>query len=478
MLSTVLFSYAFLLCSSLLCCFARDTITYTRGSISSARRETLVSTGKRFELGFYTPEQGSVTPEQGSVYESYVAIWYYGSNPQIVVWVANRKSPLLADGGVLAVKDDGNLKILDKNGDPVWSTELQPTSKPVSRLAKLLDSGNLVFGDSNTLLTTILWQSFEHPTDTFLSGMKMSGNLKLISWKSRVDLKEGNFTFKLDEERGKFIISDGSIKHWTSGESSDLFRSERMPDVIANFLSNFTSGESSFKSISASKSTSKLKGPNISPSDYINTRIRLDFEGELQFWGYNTNWSKLWWKPRDKCSVFNACGNFGSCNLYNSLACRCLPGFEPNSQENWRKGDFSGGCIRSSAVCGKHDTFLSLKMMRVWQPNTSFVVEDEKQCTEECLNKCQCRAHSFVKGEVNRDRQPSSNSCLIWMEDVKDLQEDYSDGGLDLFVRVTVADIGTSFDLFFLLLLLQDCGITSRIIFSDRRLQTSSGLNS
>jgi hypothetical protein len=64
------------------------------------------------------------------------------------------------------------------------------------------------------------------------------------------------------------------------------------------------------------------------------------------------------------------------------------------------------------------------------------------------------------------------------MEDVKDLQEDYSDGGLDLFVRVTVADIGTSFDLFFLLLLLQDCGITSRIIFSDRRLQTSSGLNS
>jgi hypothetical protein len=50
-----------------------------------------------------------------------------------------------------------------------------------------------------------------------------------------------------------------------------------------------------------------------------------------------------------------------------------------------------------------------------------------------------------VKGRVNRDRQPSSNSCLIWMDHLKDLQEDYSDGGLDLFVRVTIADIGTSF---------------------------------
>lgn len=133
------------------------------------------------------------------------------------MWVANRKSPLLDDGGVLAVTDDGNLKIFDKNGNLFWSTGLESTSKPAYRLAKLLDSGNLVFGDSNTLLTTILWQSFEHPADTFLSGMKMSGNLKLTSWKSQVDPKEGNFTFQLDEERNQFVISDGSIKHWTVG---------------------------------------------------------------------------------------------------------------------------------------------------------------------------------------------------------------------------------------------------------------------
>ncbi|KAI5555773.1 hypothetical protein BDE02_19G106500 [Populus trichocarpa] len=431
MLSTVFFSHAFLLCSSLLCCFARDTITYAGSSISNDGGETLVSAGKRFELGFFTPEQSSA-------YGSYVGIWYYRSNPPIVVWVANRNRPLL-HYGVLAVTDDGNLKILDKNGDPSWSTALQSTSKPGYRLAKLLDSGNLVFGDSNTLLTTTLWQSFDHPTDTFLSGMKMSGNRKLISWKSQVDPKEGNFTFKLDEERDQFVISDGSIKLWTSGESTDLFRSERMPDVIAYFLSNFTS---SFKSISVSNPTSILNGPNLSLSDFSNTRIRLDVEGELQCLSYNTNRSKLWWEPKDKCSVYNACGNFGSCNIYNKLACRCLPGFEPKSLENWKKKDFSSGCSRSSDACGKKDTFLSLKTMKFGPPDSSFVIEDEKQCREECLRNCQCQAHSFVKGEVNmrRDEQPNNNTCLIW-DDLKDLQEEYSYGGPDLFVRVAISDI-------------------------------------
>ncbi|KAL9382724.1 hypothetical protein Peur_025759 [Populus x canadensis] len=42
---------------------------------------------------------------------------------------------------------------------------------------------------------------------------------------------------------------------------------------------------------------------------------------------------------------------------------------------------------------------------------------------------------------MRRDRPPSDNICLIWMDDLKDLQEEYSYGGPDLFVRVTIADI-------------------------------------
>ncbi|KAJ6421904.1 hypothetical protein OIU84_026938 [Salix udensis] len=124
------------------------------------------------------------------------------------------------------------------------------------------------------------------------------------------------------------------------------------------------------------------------------------------------------------------------------LTCRCLPGFKPASLENWRNGDFSGGCSRSSAVCVKNDTFLRLKMMRVGQQNRKFQVENETICREKCLNNCPCQAYSFVKGNFNRQwfRQPSINMCLIWTDDLKDLQEEYSYGRPDLFVRVSKTD--------------------------------------
>ncbi|CAK7349998.1 unnamed protein product, partial [Dovyalis caffra] len=415
----------------------------SRGSLlSDEGGETLVSARRKFELGFFTLEESSVD-------RSYVGIWYYRSNPRIVVWIANRNRPLFDSGAVFAVTGDGNLGILDRNGNNYWSTELKSTSKPAYREAKLLDSGNLVLGDK--LLANSLWQSFEHPTDTFLPGMKMNENLKLISWKSQVDPAEGNFTFQQEEETKQFVIWNGYTKHWTSGESGNVFSSETMPDGIAYFLSNFTrsnrtEGIENFPSnLTRVNRTGGIDYTRLNRtlSDYTNTRIRLDMEGKLQYWTFDTNWSLLWWEPRDKCSVLNACGNFGSCNPYNKLACKCLPGFEPKSPENWKNGDFSGGCIRSSAVCGKNDTFLSLKMMRVGRSETRPVVEDENKCREECLNNCRCQAYSYIEGEPNRrrDRQPSNNVCWIWIDDLKDLQEEYSYGGLDLFVRVTLSDI-------------------------------------
>ncbi|KAJ6421908.1 hypothetical protein OIU84_026942 [Salix udensis] len=363
MLSTVFFSYAFFLC-----CFARDTFTYPSGLIGNDGQETLVSEGERFELGFFTPEESTGSGR-------YLGIWYYKSNPRIVVWVANRNSPLLDDGAAFAITDDGNLQILDRRGTSYWSTELESTSNPAI-----------------------------------------------------ADPKEGKFSFQLDEGGTRFVIFNDYTVHWVNGESSDFFSSERMPDGMTNFLSNTTG---SVLSLNSSYTT-------LPPSDN-NTRIRLDVEGELQYWNLDiyTNWSLQWMAPRDNCSVFNACGNFGSCNLYNMLACRCLPGFKPTSPESWRNGDFSGGCSRSSAVCGKNDTFLRLKMMRVGKQDNKFEVESETKCREECLNKCPCQAYSFVKGEINkqRDRQPSINMCLIWTDVLKDLQEEYSYGGPDLFVR-------------------------------------------
>ncbi|KAB2602978.1 hypothetical protein D8674_003994 [Pyrus ussuriensis x Pyrus communis] len=65
----------------------------------------------------------------------------------------------------------------------------------------------------------------------------------------------------------------------------------------------------------------------------------------------------------------------------------------------WNSGDFSGECIRGSALCGnnKNDTFLSLKKMKVGNAHSQINVENETECKNRCLNSCKCKAYSYAK---------------------------------------------------------------------------------
>nr|GEV19574.1 G-type lectin S-receptor-like serine/threonine-protein kinase At4g03230 [Tanacetum cinerariifolium] len=64
------------------------------------------------------------------------------------------------------------------------------------RVLKLQDTGNAVLIDVAS--GTTLWQSFNAPTDTFLPGMMMAGDLKLTSWKNIDDPGSGSFEFQPD----------------------------------------------------------------------------------------------------------------------------------------------------------------------------------------------------------------------------------------------------------------------------------------
>jgi hypothetical protein len=158
-------------------------------------------------------------------------------------------------------------------------------------------------------------------------------------------------------------------------------------------------------------------------------------------------WLMVWVEPRDRCSVFNACGNFGSCNSKYDSMCKCLPGFKANSIESWKGGDFSGGCSRKTNVCGenaKSDTFLRLRMMKVGNPDAEFNAKSEEECKLECVNNCQCYAYSYEDIEkVARVGDSGDPVCWIWYEDLDNLEEEY-DGGCDLNVRVAFSDIGIS----------------------------------
>ncbi|PON40691.1 S-locus glycoprotein [Trema orientale] len=422
MLFISLFHSVFLY-TSFMCSLAKDTITYN-SLLSDEKRDSLVSAGEVFELGFFTPN-GSFDNRR------YVGIWYYKS--RTVVWVANRDKPLSASsGGVLAISDNGNLEVLDRTGKSYWSTNV-PGSIRMSRAAKLMDTGNLVLSneDPEGNSMTIQWQSFENPTDTFLPGMMLDENLVLTSWKSSDDPGSGNFTFQQDQERtNQVIILKRSVKYWNSGVSGRFISLNEMPPAILYLLSNFTS-----------KTVRNNSVPYLTSSLYNHTRLVMSISGQIQYlrWDSQMVWSPIWAEPRDKCSVYNACGNFGSCNSKNNLVCKCLPGFKPISPDDWISGDYSGGCVRKTTTCRNNsmvDTFLDLKMMKVGNPDSQFNAKSETECKIECLNNCQCQAYLFEEAEMSQ----GSSACWIWSEELNNLQEEYATDR-NLHVRVAVSDI-------------------------------------
>ncbi|OMO99887.1 S-locus glycoprotein [Corchorus olitorius] len=421
MLSTLLIYYTVLILSCPQCCYsasARDNITISTSLVDNG--ETLVSAGNRFELGFFGPPRSSKV-------NRYLGIWYT-SNPQTVVWVANREKPLSDVSGVVSI-EGGDLKLSDARGEVYWSTNLELENPNL--VAKLNDTGNLILLDDS--LRDHLWQSFDHPADTFLFGMEMDENFALTSWSSEKDPEAGNFTFMQDpDRRNQFVVVENSFTYWRSSKPDNLFASSNMPSTIISFLNSSGSNVENFNDRGKVFNFSQ----NNTAEDFKDKRLVMNYTGDLQYWQLDNdtnNWNLIWWEPRDKCSLFNYCGNFGTCNANNKLPCKCLPGFKPKFSEKWNAGDFSGGCLRNSTSSCSNDRFLRLRNMKVGYSGLSYEAKDEAYCRDVCLSKCQCQAYSYV---VQRD----SKSCFTWVEELQDLQDD-QDGGYDLYIRVAHSDI-------------------------------------
>ncbi|CAL5029694.1 unnamed protein product [Urochloa decumbens] len=126
--------------------------------------KTLVfEAGGSFTLGFFSPT--------GVPTKRYLGIWFTAS-PDVICWVANHEAPLNNTSGVLIVSAGGSLQLIDGSGQTVWSSNT--TGYSVAAVAQLLDTGNLVVREQSS--GSILWQSFDHPSNTLLAGMRFGKN--------------------------------------------------------------------------------------------------------------------------------------------------------------------------------------------------------------------------------------------------------------------------------------------------------------
>ncbi|KAK1309373.1 G-type lectin S-receptor-like serine/threonine-protein kinase [Acorus calamus] len=212
---------------------AGDSMTAT-DSLSDGSG-TLISWNELYELGFFSPNNSN---------RRYLGIWYHKIPVQTVVWVANRAHPILDRTGVLNFTDNGTLGILDQTGTVFWSSSSATnTSSPVLRL---LDSGNLALMNGTGDTNVFAWQSFDHPKDTHMPGMKFGWDLRtglnryLTSWKIADDPSPGEYTIKFDLQGVPQVLTrDLSVVTYRSGPWNGL-RWNGVPKLMVNSIYNYT----------------------------------------------------------------------------------------------------------------------------------------------------------------------------------------------------------------------------------------------
>nr|GEV73616.1 G-type lectin S-receptor-like serine/threonine-protein kinase At4g27290 isoform X1 [Tanacetum cinerariifolium] len=358
--------------------YAADTLT-VNGSLRDG--EMLSSAGGTFELGFFSP---------GNSTNRYVGIWYKNVSPPIVVWVANRKNPIIKQSGVLMLVGDpiSTLIILAEGvNHTIWKS-LSNVSNSIPIL-QLLDSGNLVVTDEHGISKpgTYHWQSFDYPVDTLLPGMKLGRNLKtgfetyLSSWTSVDDPSPGDYTYHCDPTGyPQILMRKNLVTSFRLGSWNGLGFSGT-PCIRPAYNISYTFGVVinememyyMFSYVANSTNLFKLK---LAPSGIAEHSWVTKAQGSRVFYS----------GPADQCDEYSSDGF----RKYFGLKL-------PDARSSW------------------YNTTMSLD-----------------ECEAKCFSNCSCMAYAALN-------ILDGSGCLLWFGDLIDMR-DLSENVQDLYVRMASSE--------------------------------------
>ncbi|KAG0485321.1 hypothetical protein HPP92_009400 [Vanilla planifolia] len=387
--------------------------------------DILDSPAGTFHLGFFT---------SGNSSNRYVGIWERVFSLQTVVWVANRDYPILPElDASLSIAGDGNLALVDSCHRLLWSSNTTLVSP--NSTAMLSDYGDLILNNSGATV----WESFDHPSDTYLAGMKISldlitnSNKILTSWKKLDDPSMGNFSLGVTPA-AQIILWENGRPRWRSGQwNGQAFIG--IPDMVSAASYGF-------------KLSVFIKDGKIYYYTDFNSSHRWVLSSigtftHLMYFESTDTWLNLWEAPATECDKYNRCGNYGICSDGAVPFCSCLKGFVPKSSLEWNSGNWSGGCVRRTRVlCESNgmtpdgdvgdvqDRFHLMQGVKLpdFFGRASQVV-NVRDCGQFCLKNCSCKAFSFV----------DAFGCMIWESNLVDINV-FRSGGNDLNVRLAASE--------------------------------------
>lgn len=384
----ILFLLALALWNPSLC---SSTDTLPEGSSLSVEKpsDVLVSANGVFSAGFLKVGENAFS----------FSIWFTKSdnNQSTIVWMANRDEPVNGKASKLTLLKNGNLILNDagKTGTTIWTTN---TLSSWGVELKLMDNGNLVLRTLQAA-TSVLWQSFDSPTDTLLPGQPLTEKASLVSSRSTTNFSSGFYKLYFDNDnvlRLLFKSPNLSSSYWPppwqlpvdAGRSTYNLSKIAILDSIGHFTSSDTF--------------------QFYPSDYGVRRYRrfvVDPDGVLRLYSLreDTNtWEVSWISEKEPCAIHGLCGDNSMCTYdpFLGRTCYCLRGFKHKNPNDWTQG-----CepLFTTPSCNRSEvTFLRLPSMEFY----GYDLQDDNvtnltQCLDICLSLCdECKGVQFKFNEV------------------------------------------------------------------------------
>ncbi|KAG0582982.1 hypothetical protein KC19_3G099500 [Ceratodon purpureus] len=388
-------------------------LTLSSSAILKTNSPSLVSSNGIFALGFFTSSSSATRFGLG--------IWYNIQLPagiQTVVWMP-QPDVNLSDAASLQLLPSGVLQLTDAvqgtRDQLVWSS----SNNHPGTILELQDDGNLVLRSATS---TVIWQSFDTPTDTLLPGqvLRATNSRPLVSWRGVDDWAKGSYfcaLMPINNTMSLTLYWNGkSIDGWnqsswsttnlTIGNSNNTIYPYLISFPFSDYIyldranGSFYAGNESFSTLLMS-SASSTQGPL--------RRVTLDRDGLLRLYSWTTN-TNAWqvegiWAPpgaNGLCAVFAECGPYGLCTLDPSspayfATCSCPEGFELIDPYDQFKG-----CKRRYAIPPGVCVANTTKLIKAGEMDFPFAsrlypaeIMNETDCKHLCLNDCRCAGVVF-----------------------------------------------------------------------------------
>nr|XP_048321313.1 PAN domain-containing protein At5g03700 [Ziziphus jujuba var. spinosa] len=267
---------------------------------------------------------------------------------------------------------DGNLVISHPHGKVVWSTGTQGDR------VVLLNSSNL---QVQKLDGSVLWQSFDFPTNSIVENQNFTTNMTLVSSNGRYSMRLGNdfmglyANFKQDfeqiywrhkamEARARIIEGQGPIYARINPDGYlGMYQTGNQPVDVQPF-NNFQR-----------------------PINGL-VRIRLEPDGNLKgyYWD-GSNWVLNYQAIDDPCELPSQCGLYGLCRA--GEGCSCLDNqteFHPGECSPPETGDLCGGVAKNNfRVQRRKGVEVPFKELMAYDTMSSL-----EECESFCERNCSC----------------------------------------------------------------------------------------